>query len=679
MQGSRLILILISLVIAINRNYTQHFNLDSLELLLRMADHDRDRVDELNVWSSSYEKIDFSLSKKLAQRALAIAQGIDYELGIFDSYNNLGLAYDYLGETDTAIYYYDEALKLAIEFDDPDCKATAKNNLGVYYLFKGNYPLALQYLQEAMIDNEEAGYEVDHVYILNNIGVIHEAMGDKPNAIRYFKLCAEEAEKREQPQYKAYACLSWGYIACLESDYERALPFYKRALGIYNSIETRLWVAETSYYLIDVYQHLHQPDSAMSFAHKALEIYKEAGSLSDVCSMYANIAELHRENGDTNRAIEMYQKAADLATEGELPVDMIEIMQGLANIYAEKGDFETAFSYQKQYKELNDTINQAEAVERIQQMELLYQLKMQNIANEKLEAENSIREAVLQKRTIVAIASSLIAILIAIIALIYYWANKEKAILNQNLERMVAERTEQLQSTNSKLRDSNEELERFTHIASHDLKEPLRNITSFVNLMQRKLKDYPGEEVKEYMEFVTRNSRQMYELLEDMLAYSRITGIKIDDKEELDVNEVVQNIEYGLKVALEEKNAVIQASELPNVKAHKAHFYLVLKNLIENGLKYNVSSCPTIHIDYQANDQGYQFRVQDNGIGIDPEYHEQVFEMFKRLNNRNEYKGSGIGLATCKKILQKYGGEIWVDSAEGRGSTFYFTFPNNSS
>ena len=177
------------------------------------------------------------------------------------------------------------------------------------------------------------------------------------------------------------------------------------------------------------------------------------------------------------------------------------------------------------------------------------------------------------------------------------------------------------------------------------------------------------------MEFVTTNTRQMHELLNDILTFSKVSGNDDFKFENVDLNELIAEIKNGLGILLHEKNGTIETTTLPVVLGPKVQLFLLFKNLIENGLKYNESPSAKIEISSSMSDGFFKFEVKDNGIGIDPRFHEQIFEMFKRLHSRDNYRGTGIGLATCKKIVSKYGGEIWIDSEEGQGCRVCFTFP----
>ena len=234
---------------------------------------------------------------------------------------------------------------------------------------------------------------------------------------------------------------------------------------------------------------------------------------------------------------------------------------------------------------------------------------------------------------------------------------------------------ESLRKKNIDLENTTAELERFTHIASHDLKSPLRTIISFLGLMERDLKRGNYENLSQNLEYARSGAQQLNYLVEDVLELSKINGKKNAKIEEVELLSILEKVKLNLNAELIEKKARINASELPFVNANETELVLLFQNLIHNGIKYNESQDPFVSIwSNQLN--GFQnIYFHDNGIGIDEQYHEQIFEHFKRLHNSNKYSGTGLGLSLCKKIMDKYDGKISVNSKVGEGSTFAISFP----
>lgn len=676
MKWRKILFILTTLVSTVL--VAQNETIDSLWKTYGKTKNDQDRIQLLHEISDAFKDIDINEGILVAYQALNLSRQINYLPGVFDACNNLGIYYDLSGQLDSSFLYYDKALITGIQLDDPYLIAIANNNLGTYYVFQGNYALALQYFQEALSENIYPGDNMDPVFTYANIGLIYEDFGNIDKAIEYYQKSIASALEDDEEYYSAFIKLSLGYIAFLRGNYDEAIREYTLALAIYQKHGTKIKVAETLYYLGTVYLEQNKFEIALKTQKEALALYEEQNSILDIPSMYATIAKVYERAGDRNNAQRFYNKAIKLAKDLDSPTDLVNIYEELAQNFANSYDYKEAYKYQQLFLELSDTLYNRETRGRIDQLEMTYKLKVKAAENDKLIAERAEKEAILKQRTLVALGASLLAILIGLIAYIYYRANRQRKVHNQLLEKEVAARTAELLRANNRLLESNEELERFTYIASHDLKEPLRNITSFVNLIQRKLKDSPDENLQEYMHFVTTNTKQMYELLNDILNFSRITSSEESKYEKVDLNKLLEEVRSSLSTMLKEKKGAIQASKLPVLMGPKAQLFLIFKNLIENGIKYNESDKANINVDSLLLPDGfYQFKIKDNGIGIAKKYHDQIFEMFKRLNNRNNYNGSGIGLATCKKIISKYGGDIWIESQEGAGSSFYFTFPKS--
>ena len=237
---------------------------------------------------------------------------------------------------------------------------------------------------------------------------------------------------------------------------------------------------------------------------------------------------------------------------------------------------------------------------------------------------------------------------------------------------------EQLALKNAELQhyiETNLQLESFAYIASHDLKEPLRMIHSFTQLLNRRLKPHFDENATEYMNYILNGVHRMQSLLEDLLKYSTI-GRNEKDLEQVDLNDTIYNVVQNVQHTIKDKNAEIIIEPLPKVKAFPIQMVQLFQNLISNALKFVPKDRkPTINIKVKDQNNAYQIEVKDNGIGIQKEYLEKIFLVFKRLHGKKEYEGTGIGLATCKKIIENLNGRIWVESEYGEGTSFFFTIP----
>jgi signal transduction histidine kinase len=248
---------------------------------------------------------------------------------------------------------------------------------------------------------------------------------------------------------------------------------------------------------------------------------------------------------------------------------------------------------------------------------------------------------------------------------------------NQRLETEIIEheRAEQaLRMKSLELERSNYELNQFAYVASHDLQEPLRMVTMFTQLLQRRYADALDEDAKGYIDFAVDGASRMRQLIQDLLEYSR-TGRIAREFEEVDCKALVDSVVTNLRVAVEESEAILHVGPLPRIQGNPTRLFQLFQNLISNAIKFHGEQTPEITIEAEPQGDQWLFRIRDNGIGVHPDYADRIFLVFQRLHTRQEYEGTGIGLALCKRIVGFHGGEIWVESSEGAGSTFYFTLP----
>ena len=234
-----------------------------------------------------------------------------------------------------------------------------------------------------------------------------------------------------------------------------------------------------------------------------------------------------------------------------------------------------------------------------------------------------------------------------------------------------------MKETIRELKRSNDELQNFAYVASHDLQEPLRTISSFTQLLERRYGGKLDEDADEFIDYVVEAAKRMQQMINDLLDYSRIMT-KGKEFKEVNSENVLKEVISSLKTIIDENSTVITYDRLPKISDDEGQIRRVFQNLIVNAIKFRKpDEHPKVHISAKKDEkrEEYIFSVSDNGIGIEKQYFDRIFIIFQRLHTREEYQGTGIGLSLIKRVIERHGGHVWVESEVGKGSTFYFTIP----
>jgi PAS domain S-box-containing protein len=253
-------------------------------------------------------------------------------------------------------------------------------------------------------------------------------------------------------------------------------------------------------------------------------------------------------------------------------------------------------------------------------------------------------------------------------------AEDELRLHRDRLEELVATRTRELEAAVANLERSNKELEQFAYVASHDLQEPLRMVSSYTQLLAQRYGEQLDDQAKKFIGYTVDGAVRMQRQINDLLAYSRV-GTRGKPLEPTDAHAVLGEAIRNLMAAIEEQHAMVVTDDLPTVRADAGQLVVVFQNLLANAIKFHGAQAPRVRVSARDGGKEWVFSVEDNGIGIEPQYADRLFVIFQRLHTREEYPGSGIGLAICRRILERHGGRIWFESVPGKGATFFFTVP----
>ena len=541
---------------------------------------------------------------------------------------------------DSTLYYLQHLLYVAEKYQDPSAYLISSAKFGYLYSKSYNYGRALDYLRTAYPFVDRVSSKGHLLFYFSQLIDGFIETGELDSARHYLELCKEKAgypvgdprhctvkmrECRLRVEMGESGVPDQDLLDCYQQFTQS--PARKR-----NALNTRLIISRGRY----------NDGLLVASRRDALAAIEEARSMKDLPAL--------------NKGFEL-----------------------LALIEENIGNMPEALAAYKEHLKFRDSLNRVVFREGEQLLDAQYNAAEKERQNDALRRANEVAMAKLRVRDLTVFGISVITILLIIITLLFLQVIRQGRKRNEILGNLVAERTSELAAVNASLVSSNEalmasnaELERFAFIASHDLKEPLRNVLSFSGLLARSI-DAEDEDTRAYLDFIMQGGRQMHRLVEDTLEYS---AVRREETEfgEVDLPEIIREVEFALRETIEQRGARIIRGGMPKVSGDRRQLKLIFHNLLENALEYNDADEPVIKIDYwQDRKQGHCISVSDNGPGIPEEYRQKVFDLFTRLNPRSDHSGSGIGLAIVRKIVRQHGGDIKVESQQGGGARFTFT------
>lgn len=542
-------------------------------------------------------------------------------------------AYQNLGEYSKAVNSHLEALKIFEKDNYSKGKFRSLYELGRTYFQKEEYQKALDYFEQTLALVEQ------------------DASGTSSDSIRLFHCFSAIGSAHEKLQ-----------------DLEQSLYYTQRSHQLAKELKDKRFLASAKQNLGTNYTELKQFESAENHLLESLALFEAAGDKWGMTGTFLYLGKLYTKWDKPTEALPYLEDGLELASQIESKDQIMEFFLALADTHRAQGNHEASDKYLRSYIGIRESVINEAAILDIKEAQWDYTLFKKQSQIELLEKEKQV------SRLRSMVFAILLLISLAGLMLFFRWNRKQR-----ETNAILTEKKLKIETANRELKQVNEELRQFTSVVSHDLREPLRTISNFSTLLERHYGSQLDEGGKAYIQFVRSAAGRMHKLLEDLLAYSRIDRKKIPD-EWVPVSDTISSALANLQGRIGETGASIQVNytDMPTVRGSSSHLIQLFQNLIGNGIKFQTNSNPVIQIDCQFNGKYYIFSVQDNGIGIPEEKKETIFEMFSRLHGQEAFEGTGIGLPTCKKIVEKHGGSIWVESELGQGSTFYFTIPKKN-
>ncbi len=669
-----LILIGICLTYALSSQLTPAV-IDSLELQLNTAQDDIEKVDLMNDLSIRYYRVSVKREQEYAFQALELSRDIGYKKGETVALKNIGIVQRTIGAPlDSILYYYNASLALAEEHEFIDIKIALYNNIGLSLGEHAQYHKALNYLLKCMdLDEEHMPITWKRSMILANVGNLYYQLKDYEKADNYYEKSYELGEEN-----------GFEHINLMHVD-DRALAKYRmgekenaqriiiesldllRAEGDYESLYQSLLA------LIDIRIEEGLTRSAEHLAQSMLEELNHHNLPIYECKLFNRLAEIEIILGNSQEALTCSLKSLECAQSKTSNIILTDAYKQLYNAYQLAGNTLMMDSIHNKYvaaaeMEFSRQIDIAISEEEFKYENLLKQREIQLLKEKQKVSDRLLNVFIL----------GIIGLLLLSATAIYSYIRRNKIAIDLSEKNKALVKAEHVLEEKNKMLekyiDSNIQLTQFAHIASHDLKSPLRTVSSFVGLAKNSAKDRLTDKENEYMDMSLDATKDMFHLVEDLLSYSKVNALDLQ-LEKIDIKTLLDEALSHLTYSINETNAAVKVDcKNKYIHADKMKLRQVIENLLSNALKFMPKGVtPLIQIQCEERENDLLFKVSDNGIGIDEKFSSQVFEPFKQLNSKDDYSGTGLGLALCREIIEKHHGNIWIESEIGKGTDIFFT------
>ncbi|MEL6970043.1 MAG: ATP-binding protein [Bacteroidota bacterium] len=650
--------------------------IDSMLHLYQQTEELDLQVALLNEVAFTYRRVFPDSMLYYARLALDKALELEDDAALAYAYKNNGIGlYKLGGNPDSCIHYYKKAIDYAERAQDYYTQAACYNNIGVIKQREVLYNEAVNYflLGVQVFDDHINGDHFLKALMLGNIATAHHRDGENQKGIPYYESSLAMAERIQNKTIPsifvdelARARMEEGDLAGAERDILALMPLHDE-LGDYESkTETLITYAE-------VLLAKGNYTDAYDIAEQAYEIALEKDFTRNQAMALTRLAQASVGIGEMDRAVMYAQWAGTISEESEINQVSEEILSLLSTSFAQCGDYRQAYIHSVRQLELQARSQNVTKQRIADDLEAKYQ-NQQRLAE--IERLNEERQS--QQSSIYGLIALVLVILAVLVSLYYQYRQKLRATRALHQKNMALQQAEKnLSEKNQELEryiESNMQLENFAHLASHDLREPMRNIVSFSQLLQRSAKERLLDQEQEFLEFIVHGTERIEGLVKDLLAYSTVSNAPLTITD-VDLTDLMGDLQNDLRQLIDETEASIEIGALPTqLIADRSRLYQLLQNLLTNAMRYRRQGTPpVISIQAEAKEDHYFFRVADNGIGIDPKYYDQIFMLFKSLNNKSVNNSSGIGLATAKRAVEDHLGQIWVEANSPQGSVFCFT------
>ena len=647
---------------------TYQETIDSLIQQLPTVNEAEAHVDLLNEISYNNRRLSGDSTLKYGRLAQAAAIEAGYVKGQSIAHKNMGIGfYKMSASKDSMVYHYEKAIELAETINDYATQAACYNNLALLFSYKEKPYTVIQYYLKGIeiFDNNIKEEKSIKALMLANLGQFHGALGEYDKASIYIERAFEVARRNNYTQILSIYADDYGRILTKTNQFEKAANIFEEGLLLNEALADEPSKVWNWTYQANLAIAQKQCEKAEKLVNKAYSYALDKKMTENLTYNTLGFAKVAMCKKDYSNVLKYGKKILEIGKSSgrDLIIKTVNIEQEARKLIVEameaQGQFEKAYFFVKEYHEINDSIFQKQKLAQTIELEAKYRSDEKEKAIAYLQTEQEVTNRFINRLwTFVGI------IVLAILYILYLLYKRKEA------SQLIKTKNQELK----KYIDSNLQLENFAFIASHDLRTPLSNITNFAQLLKRKTIDRLKADEMEYLNFIDNGAKDMTLLLNDIMSYSTLQKSPVK-KEKIYLADLVKEVlEQNQQVI--KKHQVTIKTELATsfIKGDRSKLSQLLHILLNNSIKYRQpDKTPTIMLSAFANRESAVFSVKDNGIGIEKTYFEKIFLLFKRLHNKKEYQGTGIGLALCKKIIDMHDGKIWVESTVGEGATFSFS------
>ena len=529
-------------------------------------------------------------------------------------------------------YFSELLLEVSHRIGDSEKEVMALTNIGITRSVFSDYKTAMPMFVDSLEKSRKLGLRNNAANCLINIGTIYANLFNYEEALDRYNIVLNEYQNVMSETTRIAINLNIGNLYYASDQYILSLEFFKKALESAKKLDRKNLIAHANALMSRTYLAIGEVFKGLKNARLAAEYMSEIDNAPGRQINLLNLAHIAFLEENTEGASDLVLNGIAVARRMKDDASELRGFKLLSDILKKDKNYKRALRAQMIYSQKQEDYLKIQRNMHILDYEIRYALREKQRKIEELTKEN-------------------------------------------RFQALLLERNSQIEKQNEQLRQANEELQQFAYITSHDLKEPLRMIGSYSQIIQQRYAHLMDDESKPFFGFINDGATRMNSLLDALLQYATIGKIDLE-LEPVNVSDIIRISVSNLKLKIEETHTRISYGEMPTVRAISSFLVQLFQNLIGNAIKFkHPNTHPIININAVEKENEWLLTVQDNGIGIADEHKERIFVIFQRLHHRNKYEGTGIGLSICHKIVNQLGGKIWIESVPDQGSTFYFTIP----